>query len=252
MAYRNSVSYLKEDEYGLLASLLDTEVSKQALSILSELSNQQCGQKIAASGALAGIFNILDSQILELLEPALKILRNLSSNDHVGSFIIPSKLIPKLIPFFEDDILASHCIAILKNLCDSEEARLAVANTDGCIAAIAKLLERENREDQEHAVSILLNMCSQRAEFSELVMEEGVIPGLVSISVNGSKRAAAMAMEMLRILKEDTAGENSGADAASVIESTPQRYDRNTPKASGFLGKFFSKSNGKKKKEVMR
>ncbi|KAL1541855.1 U-box domain-containing protein 5-like isoform X1 [Salvia divinorum] len=248
----NSVSYLKEDEYGLLASLLDTEVSKQALSILGELSNQQCGQKIAASGALVGIFNILDSQIPELLEPALKILSNLSSNGHVGSFIIPSKLIPKLIPFFEDDSLASHCIAILKNLCDSEEARLTVANTDGCIAAIAKLLERDNREDQEHAVSILLNMCSQRVEFSQLVMEEGVIPGLVSISVNGNKRAAAMAMEMLRILKEDTAGENSGADAATVIESAPQRNERNTPKASGFLGKLFSKSNGKKKKELMR
>ncbi|XP_057785918.1 U-box domain-containing protein 5-like [Salvia miltiorrhiza] len=245
----NSVSYVKEDEYGLLASLLDTEVSKQALSILGELSNhQQCGQQIAASGALVGIFNILDSQIQELLEPALKILSNLSSHGDVGSFIIPSKLIPKLIPLFEDDSLASYCIAILKNLCDNnQEARVAVADTDGCIAAIARLLERDDREDQEHAVSILLMLCSQRVEFCQLVMEEGVIPGLCSISLNGNKGAMVRATELLRILKKDTAGENSGNEDASK-DATPQWNDRNPPKASGFLGKLFTKSSAKKKK----
>lgn len=245
---RNSISYLEEDDYGLLASLLDTEVSKQALSILGELSNhQQRGLKIAASGALVGIFNILDSQIQELLEPALKILTNLSSNGEVGSFIIPSELIPKLIPLFEGDSLASYCIAILKNLCHNQEARVAVAYTDGCIAAIAKLLERDNREDQEHAVSILLVLCSHRIEFCQLLMEEGVIPGLVSISVNGNKRAVVMAMELLRILKKEsqTAGDNSGSDA--IIDCTPQRNDRVPPKATGFLGKFFAKSSAKKK-----
>ncbi|XP_047970840.1 U-box domain-containing protein 5-like isoform X2 [Salvia hispanica] len=214
---KHSASYLKEVEYGQLALLLDTEVSKQALFILEELSNhQQCGQKIAASGALVGVFNILDSQIQELLEPALKILRNLSSNGDVGSFITPSELMPKLVPLFEDDSLASHCIVILRNMCDGY--------TDGCIAAMAKVLESNNREDQEYAVSVLLKLCSQRVEFCQLAMEEGVIPGFVSISVKGNRRAAAMASEMRRILKEYTTGENSGADAASA-KLYPQRND---------------------------
>lgn len=247
----NSISYLKEDEYGLLASLLDTEVSKLALSILGELSShQQCGCKIAASGALVGIFNILDSQIQELLEPALKILSNLCKGD-AGSFIAPSELIPKLIPLFEDDSLASYCISILKNLWENGEARTAVAETDGCIASIAKLLEKENVEEQEHAVFILLSLCSQRVQFCQLVMNEGVIPGLVSVSVNGNDRARAMALELLRILKEEvyTAGENSGSDV--IVECTRQHsIDRNPPRASGgFLGKIFSKSSGVKKKK---
>ncbi|KAH6827280.1 hypothetical protein C2S53_001859 [Perilla frutescens var. hirtella] len=252
---RNSVSYLKEDEYGLLASLLDTEVSKQALSILGELStHQQCGSKIVASGALVGIFNILDSKIQELLEPALKTLSNLCSNGDIGSSIAPSELIAKLIPLLDDDSLASYCITILKNLCDSGEGRCSVAETDGCIASIAKLLEKDSREDQEHAVSILLSLCSQSVHFCQLVMDEGVIPGLVSVSVNGNKRAIAMAMELLRILKEEfhSAGENSGSDV-SAIDSTKQRNDRSPPppKPSGFLGKLFSKSSAssaKKKK----
>lgn len=242
---------MKEDEYGLLASLLDTEVSKQALSILGELSShQQCGCKIAASGALVGIFNILDSQIQELLEPALKILSNLCSKGEAGSLIVPSELIPKLIPLFEDDSLARYCISILKNLWENGEARIAVAETDGCIASIAKLLEKENEEEQEHAVFILLSLCSQRVQFCQLVMNEGVIPGLVSVSVNGNDRARAMALELLRILKEEmyTAGENSGPDVS--VECTRQRsINRNPPRASGFLGKIFSKSSGAKKKK---
>lgn len=247
--YRNSVSYLKEDEYGLLASLLDTEVSKQALLILGELSShKQCVEKIAASGALVGIFNILDSRIQELLEPALKTLSNMSSNGDVDSYMAPSELIPKLIPLFEDDSLSSYCISILKNLCQVRGARAAVAETDGCIASIVKLLEMENREDQEKAVSILLLLCTQSVEFCELVMHEGVIPGLFSVSINGNKNGSAMALELMRILRETpTAGENSEPDAATV-DYTLQVNDRNPPKASGFLGKIFSKSNAKKKK----
>lgn len=240
---------MKEDEYGLIASLLDTEVSKQALLILGEIStHKQCGEKIAASGALVGIFNILDSQIQELLEPALKILANLSSNGDFGSFIAPSELIPKLIPLFEDDSLSSYYITILKNLCHIRGARAAVAETDGCIASIVKILEKDNREEQENAVSILLSLCSQSVEFCELVMEEGVIPGLSSVSINGNKNGSAMALELLRILRESqTAGENSQPHAATV-DYTLQVNDRNPPKASGFLGKIFSKSNAKKKK----
>lgn len=251
--YRNSVSYLKEDEFGMLASFLDTEVSKQALSILEVLSfHQHCGGKIAASGALIGILNILDGQVQELLEPALKILSNLSSNGDVRSFIIPSEFIPKLIPLFDDNSLARYCITILKNLCDNEEARISVAETDGCIASIAKLLEKDNHEDQEHAVSILLSLCSQRVQFCQLVMDEGVIPGLVSISVNGNMKAKAMAMELLRILKDEfnTTGEKSGSDV-SIDSSTKQRNDKNLPKAPGLFGKIFSKPSAfaaKKKK----
>ncbi|KAK4426791.1 U-box domain-containing protein 5, partial [Sesamum alatum] len=241
--HRNSISYMKEDAYDLLASFLDTEVSKQALAILEELSfDQHCGHRIAASGAFIGILNILDSWIQELLEPALKILCNLSSNGDVDSFIIPSMFVPKLVPLFEDSTLARYCITILKNLCDNEDGRMSIAETDGCVASISKLLEKDSHEDQEHAVSVLLSLCSQRLEHCQLVMDEGIIPGLVSVSINGNKKAKAMAMELLRILKEESnaTGESSRPDVST--DSTKQQTDKNPPKSPGLLGKFFSKS----------
>ncbi|KAL8549707.1 hypothetical protein ACS0TY_008519 [Phlomoides rotata] len=257
----NSVSYMKEDDYHVLASLLDTEVSKQALSILETMSfHKHCGRKIAASGALVGIFNILDGQIPELLELALKILRNISSDGDVRSFIDPHELIPKLIPLSDDNTLARYCITILKNLCNYEEARRCVAETEGCIRLIVTLLESENHEDQEHAASVLVSLCSQHVH-CQLMMEEGVIPGLVSVSVNGNKKAKAMAMEVLRILKDEfnTVDEYSGADVS--IDSAAKRGDdknppkeskrgddKNPPKVSGLFTKFFSKPGGKSRK----
>ncbi|KAG8373694.1 hypothetical protein BUALT_Bualt11G0051300 [Buddleja alternifolia] len=243
--YRNTTSYIKEDTYGLLASFLDTEVSKQALSILEVLSfHQQCLHLLASSNAFIGILNILDSQIQELLEPALNIMTNLSSNcDIISSLLIPSELIPKIIPFLEDDTLARFCVTILKNLCGNEDAKVCIAESDGCIGSIAKILDKDSLEDQEHAVSVLLSLCSQRSEYCQLVMEE--VPALVSVSINGNERAKAMAMELLRILKDErnTTGESSGP--AVSIYSTKQRKDKNPPKAQGLFGKIFS---SKKKK----
>lgn len=233
---------MKEDDYQMLASLLDTKVSKQALSVLETLSYQKhCVPKIAASGALIGILNILDSQIPELLELALKILSNLSSDSDIRPFIVPQELIPKLIPVSDDNSLARYCITILKNLCDFEEAKKCVAETEGCISLIATLLDSENQEDQEHAVCVLLSLCNQHVG-CQLVMDEGVIPGLVSVSVNGNMKAKAMAMEVLRILKGEfnTVDQYSGSDVS--LHSAPVSDDKNPPpKASRFFAKFFSK-----------
>lgn len=226
MYHRNIISYMKEDAYGLLASFLDMEVSKQALSILEVLSfHQHCGYKIAASGALVGILNILESQVQELLEPALNILSNLSANSDIGSFIKASDFIPKLLPLFETSTLARYCVSILKNLCDTGESRVYIAETDGCITSIAKLLENGSHVEQEHAVSILLSLCCQRIQYCQLVMDEGVIPGLVDVSINGNKNAKAMALELMLILEDESniTGESSVPNV--IVDSIRERND---------------------------
>ncbi|GFQ03661.1 U-box domain-containing protein 6 [Phtheirospermum japonicum] len=245
----NIVPYLNEDAYELLASFLDTKVSKQALSIFEALSfDQHCGCKISASGALTGISNVLDRQIQELLEPALKILSNLSSTSNISSFIVPSELIPKLIPLF--DTLGRHCVTILKNLCENRDARVCIAETDGCIASIVKMLERDDHEEQEGALDLLLCLCAHSVEYCRLVsMDEGVFPCLFIILVNGNANTKAMATELMRILRDELSsggGENSGANVG--VESTDGRKDENPAKGSALFGKLFSKPGVKKKK----
>lgn len=197
----NSVSHLKEDAYCLLTSFLDTHISKQALSILEVLSShQQCGHRIAASGALASILNILQSHDEEMVQPALNILSNLSTN---SSFIMPSNFLPKLLPLFETRKFARYCVTILKNLCDNNGQNIAhVAETDGCIASIGKLLESGSDAEQECSLSILLSLCSEGVRYCQMMMDGGVISGLFDASINGNEKVKAMSLRLIHILED--------------------------------------------------
>ncbi|PSS30830.1 U-box domain-containing protein [Actinidia chinensis var. chinensis] len=236
-----SVPNLHEEAYSLLASFIDSEVTEEALAIIELLScHRCCGPKIVASGAPYSILKILETQSRKFVEPAIIILYNLSSSSDISSVIVPSEIIPKLVPFFEDVDFARYCISILKNLCDDEGCRVSVAETNGCIASIAKLLESDSHEVQEHAVTVLLSLCSQRVQYCWLVMEEGVIPSLISISINGNDKGKAIAMELLRVLKDiDYSGaqESSGSDFdLSRDSSNHSKEKKSSSKASGFFG----------------
>lgn len=234
-----------------MASFLDSEVTEEVLAIMEVLSaHRYCRPKITGSGALASILKILDSQMRALKEKALKILCNLSLDMDIRSHIIALQCIPKLVSLFKDSKLAGNCLVILRNLCDVEEARASIAETDRCIGSITEVLETDSHEDQEHAVFILLSLCSQRVEYCELVMDEGVIPALVSISINGSEKAMVGAQELLRLLRDvrhDDDDEQVCADSDhhANMESRNQPIERKPSKASKFFGRL---TIGKKKK----
>uniref|UniRef100_A0A2P2LBK4 RING-type E3 ubiquitin transferase n=1 Tax=Rhizophora mucronata TaxID=61149 RepID=A0A2P2LBK4_RHIMU len=237
---RSGISWLHEDTFDLLASMLDSELIEEALAIVEVLSSKKdSSSKITASGALVYILRILDSEREEFQERAVRILHNLSSNNEACSQILSLNFIPKLVPFINQGQLASCCLGLLKNLCDIEDARVSVAETNGCVAAIAKLLESESCEEQEHAVAILLSLCSQRVQYCNLVMDEGVIPSLFDISVNGSERGKASAVELLRQLRGvefDNDQKCSGYNL-NITENSHQRQEKKTSsRKTKFLG----------------
>ncbi|PQQ09917.1 U-box domain-containing protein 5 [Prunus yedoensis var. nudiflora] len=165
---------------------------------------------------------------------------------------LDSEVIRKFLPYWKlclsnsiaDDALVGNCISILKNLCDTEEARISIAETSGCIASIAEILETGSSEDQEHAVAILLSLCSQRVEFCHLVMHEGVIPPLVFLSNNGKERAMISALEVLRLLRDiDYVDEQecSGSDLDASKDNDNHSAGKKLPKTSGFFGRTMFK-----------
>ncbi|XP_022775321.1 U-box domain-containing protein 5-like isoform X2 [Durio zibethinus] len=201
---RSGIKYLNEDAYSLISFFLDSEVTKEVLDIMQVLSgHSSCSSKIAASGALLSILNILDSNIIDFQERVIKILQNLSSSTDVCSTLVSLECIPKFVPFLQDTTLVRHCIVVLRNLCSNQEARVSITQTSGCISSIAMLLETGSYEDQEHALAILLALCSQRVEYCHLVMAECFIfPSLFDISANGSEKGKASALELLRLLRD--------------------------------------------------
>lgn len=240
---RSSLAYLNDDTFALLVSFLGTDVSKEALSVLKVLScHQYCQQKIMASDALTPILKMLDDQNRELHEPAIKILCNLSGNSIIVSFITLSDVIPKLIPFLEDKALARDTLIILNNLCITEVATASVAETDGCIPSIVKLLDSDSLEDQEHAVSLLLSLCSQCIQYCRLVIHTDgrVFSDLANIYANGSSNGKVMALKLLRLFNNN--GESSVADVdiskGSTVDYTQRKSSSKVP---GLLRKLFSK-----------
>ncbi|GMI76947.1 hypothetical protein like AT4G36550 [Hibiscus trionum] len=201
--YRSGIRCLNEDTYSLLSLFLDSEVTKEILDIMEVLScHRSCRSKIAASGAIISLLNILHSNIIDSRERAIKILRNLSLSTDVCSDLVCLECIPKFVPFLQDTTLARHCIVVLRNLCCNEEARASIAQTPGCIGSVAILLEIGSHEDQEHALDILLSLCSQCVEYCQLVMDESdIFAALFDVSVNGSEKGKASALELLRLLR---------------------------------------------------
>ncbi|KAL4387783.1 hypothetical protein GQ457_09G010180 [Hibiscus cannabinus] len=200
---RNGTRYLSEDAYRTLSLFIDSEVTQEVLDIMLVMSeHSSCGSKIYASGALFSMLNILNSNIKDFQEQILKILCNLSSSStDICSDLVSSGCIPKLVSYLQDSTLARRSIVVLRNLCSNQEARTWITQTSGCIASIASLLETGVHEDQEHAVAILLMLCSQSNEYCHLVMDECCIfPVLSVVSVNGSEKGKASAMELLRLL----------------------------------------------------
>ncbi|KAL5752649.1 hypothetical protein ACOSQ2_023156 [Xanthoceras sorbifolium] len=259
--YRRGIQYLPEDAFDLLASFLNSEVTEEVLAIIEVLSSHPNSRsKIVVSGALASILKILDSENREFQEHAIIVLLHLSSNNAIYSHIVPSECILKLVPLLKDTDLAGHCLIILKNMCNNVEARASVAETSGCLPSIAELLEIGSREDQEHAVAILLSLCSQRVQYCQLVMNEGVIPALVNISINGNEIGKVSALELLRLLRDVEYDDEQESPACNIDTSKDARSlakeKKSSSKTSGiFVRKFswFSKSQmSHNKKEEMK
>ncbi|KAK9749634.1 hypothetical protein RND81_02G139800 [Saponaria officinalis] len=203
-ASRTQVSHLNIDVYTLLASYLATEATAEMLSIIEVLSTQSDAiPHLAASGVLTTIIKLLDTHNRDFLEAAVKILFNISMNIDASSCKLASDWVPKLVPLLEDGKVAGTCINILENLSKFEETRVSIAETNGCIASIIKLLEMGCSVDtQEHAVSILYPLCAQRSRYCQLVLYEGGVPALCHVSVNGTVKGKSIASELLRLLRD--------------------------------------------------
>ncbi|CAK8562245.1 unnamed protein product [Lathyrus sativus] len=200
---RNGVTNLSEDTCSVLASLLESEVIGEALAILEVLSNHWSDKaNIAASSALTSFSKILDSGNKEYHRKAIRIMRNFSSSASLCSYMVSLGCISKVLPFFEDKYLSRDCICILKNLFDTEDGRVSVVETKGCMSCVVEILGSGTDEEKEPALAIVLSLCSQRLDYCELVMHEGIIPYLVNISNLGNDSTKAKALELLRLLRD--------------------------------------------------
>ncbi|PSS31332.1 U-box domain-containing protein [Actinidia chinensis var. chinensis] len=230
----NEMPPLQEDAIFVLSSLLDSEITEVALSIMEIVSIQQCYRSTVLSGVLPSILRILENHIGEhhLLLLALKILNNFSTNIDTAQHMVYLDFISKLAPFLSDGNLAGYCLKVLKNLCNIEEARVAVSESNVRISSLVELLEIGTNKEQELAMEIMISLCDDCAEHCQLVIKERTIRSLEKISVYGNARGKVIATDLLQILKDCTNRQHRQEDSipTSDFKSDKSQESADCPK----------------------
>ncbi|CDY64605.1 BnaA01g34500D [Brassica napus] len=260
---RRAIEALEEDVFETLSVFLGFEllVAEEALNVLEVLSNQPHSlSKIT----LSSLMKMVESGPEHLQEQAMITLKNLSSSNEICPEMVTLGFVKNLTLFLQQSLFSKQSIIIMRNLCNTEKGRVCITETPGCLASIAELLDSNVPEEQENAISILLQLCVEKIEYCNLVVREGVdiYPSLFLISNNGTEEAKVGASELLRALEEvdfnreeeeeeeEVAGET--ATNTSQVVAPDMHHDQPiittpSPKKSGLFGLSFSILKKKKR-----
>ncbi|KAL1211497.1 U-box domain-containing protein 2 [Cardamine amara subsp. amara] len=134
---------------------------------------------IIEAGALEPIINFLQSNSPTLQEYASASLLTLSASANNK-------------PIIGESLMVS-----------GEEARTGLISDEGGVFAVVEVLENGSLQAREHAVGVLLTLCqSDRSKYREPILREGVIPGLLELTVQGTSKSRTKAQRLLCLLRD--------------------------------------------------
>jgi hypothetical protein len=93
-------------------------------------------------------------------------------------------------------------LTVLINLAMTWAGKKEVAANQAIVGDIVLILDNGEPAEQEKAVSCLWIICNGDEGCSQTVLQEGVIPALVSLTANGTGRAKDKAQKLLRLFRE--------------------------------------------------
>ncbi|KQJ83284.1 U-box domain-containing protein 7-like [Brachypodium distachyon] len=93
-------------------------------------------------------------------------------------------------------------LTVLINLAMTWAGKKEIAANPSIVGDIVLILDNGEAAEQEKAVSCLWIICSGDEGCSQTVLQEGVIPALVSLTANGTGRAKDKAQKLLRLFRE--------------------------------------------------
>ncbi|CAA0820097.1 U-box domain-containing protein 45 [Striga hermonthica] len=133
---------------------------------------------------------------------ALHTLYNISSEPASIPHLLSAGIIDALGTVITEEKWREKCISVLIYLSSSKSARDEITGAPRLIRALANVLDVGEPMEQEQAAACLLTLCNSDDKCSEMVLQEGVIPSLVSISVNGTMRGKQKAQKLLMLFRE--------------------------------------------------
>lgn len=162
---------------------------------------------IGASGAVPLLVDILSHGSPQAKADAVTALHNLSAHPNNTRAILSANMMPSLLNLLnvykKYSRTAVKCISLIEYLVFFDEGRTSLTSEEGGMLTIVEVLENGSLQSREHAVGALLIMCeADRIKYRELILQEGAIPGLLELTVQGTPISQSKARTLLRLLRD--------------------------------------------------
>ncbi|CAI9752952.1 unnamed protein product [Fraxinus pennsylvanica] len=186
----------------------DPTLQEHAIAALITLSASSVNKPIiSASGAIPLLVETLRHGNSQAKSDAVMALYNLSTHPGNVSLILRTEPIPPLVDLLKSSkkssITAERCTGLIELLVGFDEGRTVLTSEEGGILAVVEVLERGSLQSREQAVGTLLTMCqSDRCKYREPILREGVIPGLLELTVHGTPKSQSKAQTLLHLLRD--------------------------------------------------
>ncbi|GFP78831.1 U-box domain-containing protein 3 [Phtheirospermum japonicum] len=207
----NKINIIQSGALKPIIAFLQSEnatLQEHAVAALITLSASPVNKPIiSASNAIPHLVNILKSASSQAKLDAVLALYNLSTHRENIALILKTYPIPPLVNLLKSckksSRAAEKCTALIESLVAFDEGRTVITSVEGGILAVVEVLEGGSLQSREHAVGALLTMCqSDREKYREPILGEGVVPGLLELTVQGTAKAQSKARTLLRLLRE--------------------------------------------------
>ncbi|XP_068335533.1 U-box domain-containing protein 4-like [Pyrus communis] len=214
LAVKDETNKIKIVEAGALEPIItflpsqSCNLQEYATAALLTLSASAINKPvIGASGAIPLLVEILRHGAPQAKVDSVMALSNLSTHPANLSIILEAKPIPSIVsllkPCKKSSKTAEKCCALIESLVGFDEGRTALTSEEGGVLAVIEVLENGSLQSREHAVSALLTMCqSDRCRYREAILKDGVIPGLLELTVQGTPKSQTKAHALLRLLRD--------------------------------------------------
>lgn len=108
------------------------------------------------------------------------------------------------------------------------DMRVALTAEPGGVLAVVEALEDGSSQTREHSVGALLTLGqSDRCKYREVILREGVIPGLLELTIHGTDKARPKARELLKLLRDPHSrrAEPEGQTLENIVSDIVCRID---------------------------
>ncbi|CAH8361121.1 unnamed protein product [Eruca vesicaria subsp. sativa] len=209
---RNKVRLVKAGAVQMLLEILQSEtkmvIVELAMAFLLILSSCNKNKiKIASARLIQLLVGLirLDRLTVQAKLDGIATLHNLSTLQQIVPLVAasgaPYALLQIINSCDKSSELAEKAASLLENIVyHSPES---ISGITGAIEVLVEAIEEGTAQCKEHAVGILLSVCSFDRETNRgMILREGVMPGLLQVSVDGTRRAKEMARELLLLLRD--------------------------------------------------